>query len=112
MATHFHSFALLCIAAALTFICPKHLLISRIICSLPYGFTYQYDTDEYFAAYSLYPCIRMYAILNEFNQPKRYFVPFHSWAPINDTGLSHADDDTVVVSDRYKTETGSVSYGI
>jgi hypothetical protein len=53
---------------------PKHLLISRIICSLPYGFTYQYDTDEYFAVYSLYPCIRMYAILNEFNQPKRYFV--------------------------------------
>jgi hypothetical protein len=111
MATHFHSFALLCIAAALTFICPKHLLISRIICSLPYGFTYQYDTDEYFAVYSLYPYIRMYAILNEFNQPKHYFVPFVV-GRVNDAELSHADDDIVVASDSYKSETGSVSYGI
>lgn len=53
----------------------------------------------------------MYAILNEFNQPKHYFVPFVV-GRVNDAELSHADDDIVVASDSYKSETGSVSYGI
>lgn len=68
MATHLRYFALLCIAAALTLICPKHLLIFRIICSLPYGFTYQYDMDEYLRSILIIPAHSNVRILNEFNQ--------------------------------------------
>lgn len=54
----------------------------------------------------------MYAILNEFNQPKRYLVPFiHAFidGPQRSMMLDYADDDIVVASDHYKSETGMCS---